>query len=162
MSCTNLICAGIAVMPGGGASAGDVLKSTRICKSHHSNVTLNNKSSTVMCTSQSYTPISAQSTIHVTFVGTRLMSGQTNSWGQWLSSIVVNGTEIGNTMHGHNSLAQHVDSAPTYASYENSSLSPVTFTVNLLSITGGGTASIMFYQASNAKSCWFHFEEVAR
>ena len=60
----------------------------------------------------------------------------TNGWtdkfmGQWLASIVVNGVEIGNTMHGHNSLAEHQDSAPTYASYVNSSLSPVTFTVTL-------------------------------
>ena len=161
MACTNLICTNIATLPGGGAaSVGEVLKSTRVCKSPHSNVTLTGNSSTITCTSQSYTPISTNSLINVTFVGTRMMAGTTSSWGQWLSSIVVNGVEIGNTMHGHNSLSQHVDSAPIFASYTNSSLSPITFTVTLRSITGGGTAHIMFYQQSGAKSCWFHFEEV--
>ena len=161
MACQNLIVTGIVTMPGGGAaSVGEVLKSTRVCKSPHSNVTLTGNSSTITCTSQSYTPISTNSLINVTFVGTRLMAGTTSSWGQWLSSIVVNGVEIGNTMHGHNSLSQHVDSAPIFASYTNSSLSPITFTVTLRSITGGGTAHIIFYQQSGAKSCWFHFEEV--
>ena len=152
-------------MPGGSASAGDVLKSTRICKSPHSNVTLNgNSTSTVTCTSQSYTPTSAQSTIHVTFVGTRLMGGSTNSWGRWLTSIVANGTtEIGHTMHSHNSLAEHTDSAPTYASYVHNSFTPITFNVTLRPLHGpGATGSITFHQEIGAKTCWFHFEEVER
>ena len=154
--CRIVICWSVQVTPGGGASVGQILKSTRICKSPHGNVSLaGNSTATVTCTSQSYTPTSIQSTIHVTFVGTRLSGGAANSWGRWLMSIVVNGASIGSSLHTHNSLSEHSDGGPTFGSYVNSSLNPITFTVTLQGLTASGTGAITFYQEPGRKTCFF-------
>ena len=79
-----------------------------------------------------------------------------------MSALMVGSAEIGSTMHGHNDLQQHVDSSAVYGQYVNSSLSPITVTVTLRSITGGGTGNGAFYQPPNVKTCWFHIEEAQR
>ena len=127
--------------------------------SPHSNVSVPTNGPSVVCAPLNYTPISPQSYVHVTLLGTELMSGASGSSGQWISSIVVGSTEIGNSMHGYNNPQQIVESSPTYASYTNSSLSPITFSATLRRI-GGGTANMLFFQSSKVKTCWFHIEEV--
>ena len=89
------------------------------------------------------------------------MDGPSGSHGQWITSIVVGGTELGNSMHGYNDSKQIVDSSTTLGVYTNSALSVVTFSATIRRL-GGGNANMMFYQSSGIKTCWFHIEEVQR
>ena len=142
-------------------SAGDVLKSSRTCMSPHSTITVPSNGSSIVVSSVAYVPESASSTIHVTFVGTRLMAGASGSTGQWITTIMTGGTHLGHSMHGYNNTQQIVDSSPTYASYTNSSTNSVAFSATIKQTQNGG-ASMLFFQSSGNKTAWLHIEEVAR
>ena len=146
---------------GASPSAGDVLKSTRICMSPHSNISVPTNTNSIVVSSIAYVPTSAQSTIHVTFVGTRLMSGPNGSHGQWITAIMTGGTDLGHSMHGYNNAQELVDSSSTYASYTNTSTNSVAFSATIKQLSGNG-ASMLFFQSSGVKTDWFHVEEVQR
>ena len=168
LSTTNVDCSGTLTVngqsiTGAGASpsVGAVLKSTRICMSPHAYISVPTNGNSIVVSSLAYVPSSAQSTIHITWVGTRLMAGNAGTHGQWITTIMTGGgTHLGHSMHGYNDTLQIVDSSPTYASYTNSSTNSVAFAATIKQL--GGTASMAFFQSSGVKTCWFHIEEVQR
>ena len=146
---------------GASPSVGDVLKSTRICMSPHAYIGVPTNGNSIVVSSLAYVPSSAQSTIHITFVGTRLMAGAAGTHGQWITTIMTGGgTHLGHSMHGYNDTLQIVDSSPTYASYTNSSTNSIAFAATIKQL--GGSAGMAFFQSSGVKTCWFHIEEVQR
>ena len=87
------------------------------------------------------------------------MDGPSGSHGQWITSIVAGGTELGNSMHGYNDTKSLVDSSPTLGVYTNSATSAVTFSATIRRL-GGGNANMLFYQSSGIKTAWFDVQEV--
>ena len=125
----SLFVGGVQVTPGGSTPAvGQILKSTRVCMNPHNSVTVANSGSTV-CSSLTYTPVSAQSTLNIIFTGTWLVNGATNGHGQWYCSLSIAGVEIGTLKHGTNLTIDTLDASPIYGQYINSSTSALTISV---------------------------------
>ena len=98
MSCANLICTGIAVMPGGGASAGDFLKSTRTNISAGNALVPTNGSWQTFWT-HSHIPSDAQSYFHITVAAVFKLSAPSGiSEGEWRISLEVGGVTAGGTV----------------------------------------------------------------
>ena len=148
ISCTDVILNGVdlsALLAAASTlapSVGQVLRAQRTLMSPHSNISVPTIGSIVVCSSITYTPVCSQSFVHVTFIATRLASGGSGSWAQFMSSLTVGSTEIGSTTHGTNDTQQLVDSSPTYGSYTNSSLTSLTFNANIRQMSG--TQSMLF------------------
>ena len=141
-------------------SAGDVLKSTRTCMNPHTSITVANSGSTV-CSSLTYTPVSAQSTLNVIFTGSWLINGATNGHGQWYCSLKIAGVEIGTLKHGTNLTIDTLDASPIYGQYINSATSALTIEVVASRHYGNQTLHCVS-QGGSYKTTWFHIEEVAR
>jgi hypothetical protein len=159
MACTNLICTGIATMPGGGVSAGDVLKSTRT-NITQGNVTIpTNNTSWVNIWSHQHTPSDASSYLHISVAAVvKALSGCS---GEFQLGIEVDGVAVGRTLF----LASHgtVDSgsfSPVYAKYTNSTTSTKTIVLRGQSLSNSNQGTCFYNNISLAN--WVHVEEVKR
>ena len=162
MACTNLICTGIATMPGGGgASAGDVLKVTRTCFNPHNNVLVPTNGSWVTAITFTHTPSDSQSHLNLTFTAIwKIFTANSGDDGEWLIQIEVDGSAVGGTLLRTIGTSETGSSSPCIGQYTNSSLTAKTITVRARQ-TGSANDQLMFNNAGT-DSTWLHIEEVKR
>ena len=122
MSCTNLICTWIAVMPGGGASAGQVLNISRT-ELTHGNLFIATNGSKTQIWSHAYTPTDASSLLLVDFVGVWTIHAPSGSDdGQWKLSLEIQNAVVGSTTFKCLGNRESGSTSPIWGSYTNSSL----------------------------------------
>jgi hypothetical protein len=122
LACTNLICTGIATMPGGGASVGQVLNMSRTEISNGNNFIATNGSKTQIW-SHAYTPTSASSYLLVDIVGVWTINAPSGSDdGQWKISLEVDNATIGSTTFKCIGSRESGSTSPVWGQYTNSSI----------------------------------------
>ena len=163
MACTNLICTGIATMPGGGgASAGDVLKSTRT-QLTQGNVTIPTNGSWQTVWTHSHTPSDAQSHLHITVAAVWKLSAQSGiSDGEWRLSLECGGTTCGGTVLVTEGNRETGSSSPIFGKYTNSSTNPVNIVLKARQLFQCDQQLVYNNPSSSYLTNWIHVEEVKR
>ena len=162
MSCTNLICTGIAVMPSGGAaSPGDVLKSNR---TQISGASWNMTSAWYTIFSLAHVPSNASSYLDVTFTGLWRLNptGQGNNNGEWRISVYVDGTSVGDCFIRNDGAAVVGNTGPLFGRYTNTSLASKSVEVRAIQTNHFSTSKFYLQYTHIANSNWLHIEEVKR
>ena len=163
MACTNLICTGIATMPGGGgASAGDVLKSTRT-QLTQGNVTIPTNGSWQTVWTHSHTPSDAQSHLHITVAAVWKLSAQSGiSDGEWRLSLECGGTTCGGTVLVTEGNRETGSSSPIFGKYTNSSTNAVSIVLKARQLFQCDQQLVYNNPSSSYLTNWIHVEEVKR
>jgi hypothetical protein len=162
MACTNLICTGIATMPGGGgATAGDVLKVVRHCFNPHNNVLVPTNGNWVTAITFTHTPSDSLSHLNLTFTAIwKIFTANSGDDGEWLIQIEVDGSAVGGTLLRTIGTSETGSSSPCIGQYVNASLASKTITVRARQ-TASANDQLMFNNAGT-DSTWLHIEETKR
>jgi hypothetical protein len=161
MACTNLICTGIATMPGGGASAGDVLKSSRVLINNAASTNMTNNWFTVF--NHAHTPSDVSSYLNVTFTGLwRLRPTGGSQDGEWRISLFVDGTSIGDCFMRNDGPAPVGQASPCFGQYQNSSLASKIISLRAIQTNNYQQSQFYLSYAHSLNSNWLAIEEVKR
>ena len=161
MACTNLVCTGIATLPGSGASAGDVLKSSRVLINNAASANMTNNWHTVF--NHAHTPSDASSYLNVTFTGLwRLRPTGGSQDGEWRISLFVDGTSIGDCFLRNDGAAPVGQASPCFGQYQNSSLASKTISLRAIRTNHFQTSKFYLNYTHQVNSNWLHIEEVKR
>ena len=158
----SLFVGGVQVTPGGAsASAGDVLKSSRIPITVAS---YNMKNSWYTVFNHAHTPSDASCYLDVTFTGLwRLMpTNQGNQNGEWRISVYVDNTSIGDCFIRNDGAAPVGNSGPLFGRYTNTSLASKTVSVRAIQTNHFQTSKFYLNYTHQNSSNWLHIEEVKR
>ena len=161
MACTNLICTGIATLPGSGASAGDVLKSSRVLINNAASANMTNNWHTVF--NHAHTPSDASSYLNVTFTGLwKLRPSGGSQDGEWRISLFVDGTSIGDCFLRNDGAAPVGQASPCFGQYQNSSLASKTISLRAIQTNNFQQSQFYLNYSHSLNSNWLAIEEVKR
>jgi hypothetical protein len=160
MACTSLLVTGTAVVPGGGASSGDVLKSSRVLI----NAAPSSNMTSVWYTAftHSHTPSNTSSYLDVTFTGLwRLLpTNQGNQNGEWRISVYVDSTAIGDCFIRNDGANVVGNSGPLFGRYTNTSLASKKISVRAIQTNHFSTSKFYLQYTHQHNSNWLSIEEV--
>ena len=158
----SLFVGGVQVTPAGGASAGDVLKSTRTNLTT-GNVTIPTNGSWQTVWTHNHTPSDAQSYLHITVAAVFKLSAQSGSSdGEWLISIEVGGTTCGGTVLVTEGNRETGSSSPLFAKYTNSSTNQVQISLKARQLYSADQQLVYNQPGASYLTNWVHVEEVRR
>jgi hypothetical protein len=165
MACTNLICTGIATMPGSGASAGDLLKVSRTLLTQGSTNVPTNQSRLAIC-NYSHTPSDSSSYLDITLTATwKLMLTGGSGDGGWRISIFVDNVSQGDCILSSNTNANLAtgSSSPCFGRYTKSSLTTKTISIRVrLTTSAPSRVFFLSYDNYGLKPNWLSVEVVKR